>query len=441
MSGKASLNTAVEQQVLHILAGIEQARAQRRAQDLGKLLQEAERIAPTHPLVLLEKAKQKLYANEPSRAIEILAAVVQQHPDILDVWLCLAHAHRVCNQLEAELTALNQALKLDASHPLILLQKADVLDLLGRPKAAVKIYGNALKTLPSGQTFSPAIQRQIELAQRRVSEGAEQLAQYLDTALTPLADKTSTHERRRFTRAIERFLGRKPIYTPDPTLFLFPYLSNHEFYDRALFGWLEQLEAATAEIRAECLNVLATPAQGLEPYVAYPEGLPLNQWAQLNQSRRWSAFFLWKEGAKIPENSARCPNTVRALSAIETRVDIPQRGPTAFFSILDANTTIPAHTGVTNTRLTVHLPLVVPPGGCAFRVGAETRDWEEGKAWVFDDSIEHEAHNPTDLPRAILIFDVWHPELTDHERQLVRETMVALNQYYQTEGVSPEWAL
>ena len=68
-------------------------------------------------------------------------------------------------------------------------------------------------------------------------------------------------------------------------------------------------------------------------------------------------------------------------------------------------------------RLVVHLPLIVPPG-CGFRVGGQTREWEPGKAFVFDDSINHEAWNDSDLPRAVLIFDVWSPYLTDAERDL-----------------------
>jgi aspartyl/asparaginyl beta-hydroxylase (cupin superfamily) len=101
--------------------------------------------------------------------------------------------------------------------------------------------------------------------------------------------------------------------------------------------------------------------------------------------------------------------------------------------LLDARTHIPPHTGVTNTRLTVHLPLIVPPG-CRFRVGGEIREWQTGTAWVFDDTIEHEAWNDSDAPRAILIFDIWNPQLTEVERDLVREATVALAQYNDAEA-------
>ena len=55
-----------------------------------------------------------------------------------------------------------------------------------------------------------------------------------------------------------------------------------------------------------------------------------------------------------------------------------------------------------------------------FRVGGETREWHEGEAFVFDDTIEHEAWNDSDHLRAVLIFDVWNPWLTLAERDLIR---------------------
>jgi aspartyl/asparaginyl beta-hydroxylase (cupin superfamily) len=99
------------------------------------------------------------------------------------------------------------------------------------------------------------------------------------------------------------------------------------------------------------------------------------------------------------------------------------------FSILDAKTRIPAHTGVNNTRLVVHLPLIVPPG-CGFRVGAEQCEWQPGKAFVFDDTIEHEAWNNSDVPRAVLILDIWNPAVTAAEREMVRSTVAGVNEYY-----------
>ena len=89
-----------------------------------------------------------------------------------------------------------------------------------------------------------------------------------------------------------------------------------------------------------------------------------------------------------------------------------------FFSILQAGKHIPPHTGVTNTRTIIHLPLIVPPG-CEFRVGGETREWREGEAFAFDDTIEHEAWNRSDRDRAVLILDCWNPHLSERERAMI----------------------
>ena len=212
---------------------------------------------------------------------------------------------------------------------------------------------------------------------------------------------------------------------------LFPYLNNVEFLPREQFPWLETVEAATHAIREELLGVLSVDQAGIQPYIAYDENQPIAQWKELNHSRRWGAYFLQNEGRRVEEHMARCPRTVATLAELP-QVDIPGHGPTAFFSILDAHTRIPPHTGVTNTRLTVHLPLIVP-AGCGFRVGGEIREWQVGTAWVFDDSIEHEAWNDSDVPRAILIFDIWNPALTPLERDLVREATTAIGDYYKPE--------
>jgi aspartyl/asparaginyl beta-hydroxylase (cupin superfamily) len=94
------------------------------------------------------------------------------------------------------------------------------------------------------------------------------------------------------------------------------------------------------------------------------------------------------------------------------------------FSLLAPHTAIPPHVGVNNTRLVCHLPLVVPQG-CWFRVGDETREWHEGEAFVFDDTVEHEAMNPTDHLRVVLIFDVWHPQLEAGEQQAIAALIAA----------------
>ena len=105
------------------------------------------------------------------------------------------------------------------------------------------------------------------------------------------------------------------------------------------------------------------------------------------------------------------------------------------FSLLKPKTTIPAHVGVTNVRLVTHLALIIPEG-CSYRVGNEVRQWVPGKAWVFDDTIEHEARNDSDKLRVVFIFDIWHPHLTPPERALITALTAGMNAFVAGSDVS-----
>jgi aspartyl/asparaginyl beta-hydroxylase (cupin superfamily) len=119
--------------------------------------------------------------------------------------------------------------------------------------------------------------------------------------------------------------------------------------------------------------------------------------------------------------------------ALAPQPDQPGRTPVAMFSLLKPKTRIPPHCGVSNARLVAHLPLIVPPG-CGFRVGNDTREWVPGKAWVFDDTVEHEAWNDSAQLRVILMFDIWHPQLSSAERALVSAMSAGIHAFSATAG-------
>jgi aspartyl/asparaginyl beta-hydroxylase (cupin superfamily) len=170
--------------------------------------------------------------------------------------------------------------------------------------------------------------------------------------------------------------------------------------------------AATPAITAEITAVLATRS-GIEPYVEKPKDRPAKAHSLLDDPR-WSAFHLIRSGEVVAENAARCPATMAAIQDAPIPV-IKGRSPMVLFSLLAPHTHIEPHNGLLNTRLICHLPLIVP-ANCRLRVGNTTRTVEAGKVMIFDDSIEHEAWNDSDAPRAILLFEIWRPELTLPER-------------------------
>ncbi|GMG86815.1 hypothetical protein MNKW57_11360 [Biformimicrobium ophioploci] len=51
------------------------------------------------------------------------------------------------------------------------------------------------------------------------------------------------------------------------------------------------------------------------------------------------------------------------------------------------------------------------------KVAGRTFHWEEGKCLIFDDSLTHEVWNCSSKNRVVLLFDFWHPDLSEAERK------------------------
>jgi len=420
--------SADQSSILRILQAASAAGAAGRSHEAEELLARAARLAPEHPAVLNQRGLQLMERGEPARARELFERATGADAGHPALWSNLAASLDALGLYEEEMAAVERALTLEPRHPPALLQKASLLERRGDPREAARIYRAALATLGPETAPPPSLRTALAHAREAVRQDDAALARAIDERLAPVRARHGSAMPRRAEQCIEMLTGQRSRYLPQPTFMYFPGIPALEFFDNVEFPWIGAIEAATDAIRAELTQVLAIDEAGLEPYVAYPDGAPLDQWRELNRSRRWSAYFLWNQGAAQPPHLARCPSTAAAVKAAP-RCEIAQHGPNVFFSILEPRTRIPPHTGVTNARLTVHLPLIVPQG-CRFRVGSETREWIPGRAWVFDDTIEHEAWNDSDTPRAILIFDVWNPYLSTAERDLVRAATEAIGSYY-----------
>jgi aspartate beta-hydroxylase len=362
-------------------------------------------------IIELELGDAAAAARSMSRAVEL-----DPSPPL---WLNLARVQRAAGAPAEELKSLDQALSRDPYYLPAILAKGEVLVALGQEDNAVELYRLLFNAMPPGEEIPPGLAGQVQQARALLDRHGDARMLAFGKALEEIAATQPDADLYRARAYAEQKAGKRKVYQQEPIGAHFPYLPALEFFDRALFPWLGDLERHTAAIREELLSLWAEEeGEDFRPYVAFPPGAPANQWAELNHSTRWSAFFFWENGARNEANCARCPRTAAALDELPM-LDIPGKSPTAMFSILRPRTRIPPHTGTSNTRTTIHLALVVPPG-CGFRVGAETREWREGEAWAFDDTIEHEAWNDSDERRAILIVDGWNPLLTEAEREVVR---------------------
>ena len=426
-----------DQRISMLVDAAAQAFAAGRADEGERLIRQAELEAPRHPLVLNEIGRRRLTAGDMAGAYEILSQAAKDEPSNPSVWINLAAALRGLDRRDDEMQAIERVLTLEPGNLRAWLQKGSLQELQDDSRAAAITYRRALQMISPAAQLPAWMQEALAHAKQVVDANNHALESFIENRLTTLRHRYEDMSLNRFDRCLATLVQKKRIYRQQPSFMYFPQLADIEFYERGDFPWLDSIEAASDDIRAELIDVLADDRQSLEPYVTQARARNIEQkWRELHHSLRWSVYYLWREGVAYPQNIARCPRTVAALESWP-RCEVPSCGPTAVFSILDAKTRIPPHTGVNNTRLIVHLPLIVPPG-CGFRVGGEQREWQPGKAFVFDDTIEHEAWNDSSEPRAVLILDIWNPALSVAERAMVCETIVGVNEFYgfsQQQGV------
>ena len=336
---------------------------------------------------------------------------------------------------EAGMTAvLDRLLQIEPRNVRALILKADHLASVNDTRSAASFYQAALRNAPPPHEWPADLAPELRRVQQACVNYAEQYRAYLRERLAAQGFNEQTSSER-FVQSFDIVLGQRQVFVSQPRYYYYPGLPQIQFQRRETLAFLDAIERATDDIRTELLGVLENPAS-FAPYVqGDPRRAPKEQAGMLNNPA-WSAFYLWKNGEIVPENAARCPKTLAALAAAPL-ARVPNRSPSILFSLLGPGAHIPPHTGLVNTRLICHLPLVVP-GRCRFRVGNESRYCEQGRAWAFDDTVEHEAWNLTDRRRVILLFDIWRPELTEEERALVVALFEAIDAF---DGRKPEWEI
>lgn len=337
----------------------------------------------------------------------------------LALWTKLSALRRATGDLPGALDAIDQALALAPLDFSALLARAMLLEKLDRSDAS-EAFMNAVARLPADEEIPPTLAATIAHAKKRADEHKASIEVHLAGAIPDGLDPGHLVRASRFVSNISR---RTRHYHQEPTDFHFPGLPEIEFHERDQFPELTSLEQATDIIRAEFEALIAAEAAEMVPYIQYPDRVPLRQWKELNNNRDWTAIHLLQNGKRVEANARHCPQTLKAIAKLP-QPQVPGASPNAMFSLLAPRTRIPPHTGVANTRLVCHLPLIVPPS-CGFRCGATTREWRIGESFVFDDTIEHEAWNDSDELRVVLIVDLWPPALDAVDRETVSKIIAA----------------
>lgn len=387
---------------------------------------------PTEIQAAQQQARQALAMGNFSAAEQALETLLKLRPRDPGAWLNLAGLRRQRNEFDGALLAIRRALELEPRNFHALLMYASLLERVGQTRAAGPAYAIALVQAPSDDELDPATLHAVKHGRTVADQHAKELGTHIRDQVADTRDQCSATEKKRLEAFIDTTLRIRPRYQQEPMEYYYPGLPPIWFHERSRFPWLEAFEAAADSIRENLLDIQRQDNGGFAPYIQYEPHLPLDQWRELNHSPKWTAYHFFDKGQPIVERLQRAPAVREALTLLP-QPSVQLRSPTALFSALRPGARIPPHTGVANFRLLVHLALIIPPR-CGFRVGGETREWRVGEAWIFDDTIEHEAWNGSDELRTIMIADIWSPYLSPEERNAIASVIAATDSY---QGITP----
>ncbi|SER07270.1 aspartate beta-hydroxylase [Solimonas aquatica] len=370
--------------------------------------------------------------NQP-RALRLLRQALSCAPEDALSLSNLAQVHHAGGDLEAALQCYRQLLQAQPGAYAARLSAARLLELQGQPGVALPHYFRAISDAQRegrwlSQDSTPRALRELVLhAMRTVDHGREALFQPMRQRWQ---QRYGMGEMRRVEKALRIYLGQLAPDYPDPhqrpTFLFLPDLPASPYLDKRRIVQTQQLEDNWRAVREELEGLLQAQFKGAER-VFHNDALEQANLRGNGRDPKWNGFYFERHGEQRQDNRLACPRTTALLDTLPL-CRIRDHSPETMFSALWPGTHLLPHQGITNTRVVGHLALIVPPD-CALRVVDQTYHWREGEVVVFDDTYMHEAWNRSEQLRVVLIFDLWHPDLSAAECEMIAELVAAIGDF------------
>lgn len=335
---------------------------------------------------------------------------------------------------ERAVLELERAVSSDPSPEMALLHLGQAYSLLDRKEDAGRAYFRAITTAQTKGVWLDADSTAPHL-HAAVLAAMDAVDRLKADALLPLLEGIASRHPEgalvRVERWLAEYLSRRAPQSGDPLqrarFLYFPDISSDVFYPKELFPWIVDLERSLDAIRNEAVDRCFRTDAALVPFLSFsPSDRPSDYLA--GKEAHWDASFFFRDGRPHEDTHAACPKTSEVLNGLPL-VRIRDHAPEICFSVLGPDSHILPHTGVTNTRLVLHLPLIVPPN-CALRVRNVVHEWSEGEIVIFDDTYVHEAWNRSSHPRVVLLMDAWNPNLSIPEREAIAALVEGIGDFH-----------
>jgi aspartate beta-hydroxylase len=373
------------------------------------------------------------------RAVEVLESVARHHPANSQLALDLAIARAHAGDLGAAIRTIETALAADPDFYKGWLLLGEFRDANDDDQGALQARFQAVTRAKrdgawhSEATTPPEL---LEPVLRAIEQLRTRRRDLFFGSYEALRREHGAAALKRVDKALSGYLREWDATPPDPRqrpkFLFFPDIPCPPYHDPFLQPWAARLRDAFPILRADALRVLDEDKQ-LPNFVDFREGDPVENVLKGDGPRpAWEAFFFYRHGKRFDQNHLRCPKSSEVIESLELcRID--NEAPEILFSVLTPGTHIQPHYGVTNTRLVMHLPLVVPPDCALNLVDAGEHAWKEGELVMFDDTFKHEAWNRSSSTRIVLLMDCWNPHLTAAEKMAIKQMIETISNLHLSE--------
>lgn len=390
---------------------------------------------------LRSQIEEAFSAGNNQLGLKLLRSLSSLRPGDPEIYYRLAVIEEQIGSPEGALSAYLKCLAFAPNNPLAFLYSGYCLQQQGRLDEALALYSfcadinEGILALWQDQSTPSETRLRSDAANKTLRKYLSDMHRDsvgLDDCNQRIADAIWTRTHNHSFKFAEAQQKPQLFYVPELTPIRYAAIDQCD----SRWSWVRQLEASAEAIKQELLLALPEVREKGRPYL--PQGMKLDAgFSPLIGSLNWTALDLYKDGELNQDVAPYFPVTLAALTP-EGLHDREHARSTSgaplyrlhdtpfevFFSLLKPGQHIKPHHGLSNHSLTVHLPLLVPDN-CWLRVAGEKHIWRQGELVAFDDTFEHEAKNASTEERVLLIFSIWHPDLSIEEQNSIQRSFRA----------------
>lgn len=346
--------------------------------------------------------------------------LVKDEPDNADILSLWGNVEEQFGDPQKALVAYSKCIKVQAENPASYLSLGYLCAKLQKNTEAIILFSFLLEMAPNWFSQPNSFGFSETFFNKLVQAGRSLVQFYQHQHIQAVTEQP---EVKRIASAVWPQTHLQPFqYKTDgqmPHVFYIPDLAAVPIWEKSSLNWASELEAQYAVIRAEFNSVVDQMDTLARPYLD-SHFSTVGDFDELAGKENWTALDIYREGGLSPWAKKHFPKTIEILKELPlaARGEMPDE---VFFSILKPGQSIPPHYGLSNHSLTCHLGIDVP-NACTLSVGSQTYQWQEAELVAFDDTFIHSAKNESAQTRVVLLFSIWHPDLSEEEVQAVKRT-------------------